>query len=145
MKSPAAASATPGGERDEDMASQTSTQGGAGSDSEKVLTALAIASEVPSGRDPGDVFVCGIGNRLTDTAAYAAVGVPPCLNLLIDERSILRSMDGGCPASFDGYLSLLPHIQRLLPSLDAQGNPINTGLGGKGTCPFDCDCDLLVL
>jgi len=101
--------------------------------------------QVPAGRDPGEVFVCGIGNRLTDTAAYAAVGVPPSLNLLIDERSILRTMDGGTQASFDGYLSLLPHIQRLLPALDAAGQPISGGLEGKGTCPFDCDCDLLVL
>lgn len=38
-------------------------------------------------RDPGKVFVCGFGNRLTDTAAYAAVGVPPERNFLIDERS----------------------------------------------------------
>ncbi len=48
---------------------------------------VAAISQGSVMRDAGKVFVCGFGNRLTDTAAYAAVGVPPERNFLIDERS----------------------------------------------------------
>uniref|UniRef100_A0A6U5CU96 LNS2/PITP domain-containing protein n=1 Tax=Hemiselmis andersenii TaxID=464988 RepID=A0A6U5CU96_HEMAN len=141
---------------DEEQASQNSTLLYDGSDSDKSQAPPpppahpegAASPGAPGGRcsDPlaGGIFVAGFGNRLTDTAAYAAVGVPTSHNFLIDERSLLKTMSPDSPAAFDGYLTLLPHIQRLLPALSPEGVPLG-GAEGKGTCPFDCDCDLLVL
>mmetsp|Transcript_13470 Transcript_13470/g.32941 ORF Transcript_13470/g.32941 Transcript_13470/m.32941 type:complete len:428 (+) Transcript_13470:355-1638(+) len=134
-------------EVEDELASETSTVAAKEESEEEVhAKQQQVAADAQGAimRDPGKVFVCGFGNRLTDTAAYAAVGVPPERNFLIDERSHLRTAAAGTNAMFDGYLNLLPHIDRMLPRLNAHGEPVQAP-EGKGTCPFDCDCDLLVL
>ncbi len=44
----------------------------------------------------------------------------------------------------DGYPGLLPHLRRMLPPLNAKGEPLYRR-PGKGRCPIDCDCDEVVL
>jgi len=153
-------------ETEDDEASNASTHAGSDSDKDKdrlggldsedsegmQRVLLKRESESFSGssgavgsgsKDPSGVFVCGFGNRLTDTAAYNAVGIPPERNFLIDQSSQIR-MTGVYNQVFDGYTGLLPHIRRLLPALNSRGEPLYRKKG-RGTCPLDCDCDEVVL